>query len=54
MSTSPKSGARGLQRLPSMKYYSAQKWESRLTPGLDAAKNTYYMKKKLQIKVIEH
>ncbi len=30
--------ARGLQRLPSLKYYNVQKWESRFSLGLDAAK----------------
>ncbi len=38
------SGARGSQDCP-LKYYHVQKWESRFTFGLDADKNTYYIKK---------
>ncbi len=43
MSISLGSGARGLQRLPSLKFYYVQKRKSRFSLGLDAAKNTHYM-----------
>ncbi len=45
MSISPKSGARGLERLPYLKYYDVLKWENRLTLGINTAKSTDYMKK---------
>ncbi len=45
MSISPMSGARGLQRLSSLKYYNVLKWEKRFTLKLDAAKNTHFLKK---------
>ncbi len=45
MSISPSSGARGLERLICLKYYTVQKWESRFTFRLNAAKNTHYIKK---------
>ncbi len=35
----------GLQKLLSLKYYNAQKWESRFTLELNAAKNMHYIKK---------
>ncbi len=41
----PRSVARGLQRLPSLKYYNVQKGESGLTLGLNNDKNTHYVKK---------
>ncbi len=53
MSTSPGSGARGLQRLICLKYYDVLKLEIRSTLGLNAAKNTDYMKK-LQVTVVEN
>ncbi len=37
-----------------LKYYNVLKWESRFTFRLDAAKITDYIKKILQIKVVEH
>ncbi len=43
MSISVRSGARGLERLPSFKYYNVQKLESRFTLGLIGAKNTHYI-----------
>ncbi len=53
MSISFSSGAQGLERLPHLKYYNALKWENRLTLRFSAAENMDYMKKKLQIKVVE-
>ncbi len=50
MSVFSKSGARGLQRLPCLKYY-IRKQESRFTLELNTARNIRYIKKKLQIKV---
>ncbi len=45
MSVSHRSGAKRKQRLQSLKYYyNVLKWESRFTLGLDAAKNTHYIK----------
>ncbi len=44
MSTSLQSGARGLKRLPCLKYYYVLKWESRSTLGLNAAKIIDYKK----------
>ncbi len=52
MSISPRSGAWALWRLPSLKYNNVPKRESRFTLGLDAAKNTRYIKKMLQIKLL--
>ncbi len=54
MSISPWSGARGPERLPFLKYYNVLKQEYRLTLGPKAAKNTDYMTKKLQVKVVEN
>ncbi len=45
MSISPQSEARGLERLPFLKYYYVLKWESKFTLGLNTVKNTYYIKK---------
>ncbi len=45
MSISPKSGARGLQRLLYLKYYNIQKQESRFNLGFDTAKNKRYIQK---------
>ncbi len=45
MFISSRSGARGLQRLPSLKYYNVQKWQSIFTLGLNSAKNTCYIQK---------
>ncbi len=45
MSTSSRSGARGLKRLPSLKYYNVLKWEIKFTLGLNADKITDYIKK---------
>ncbi len=39
------SGASGLQRSIYLKSYNVQKWEIRFTLGLNAAKNTHYIKK---------
>ncbi len=44
MCTSPKSGTRGLERLPPLKYYSVLKQESGFTLELNAAKITDYIK----------
>ncbi len=51
MSISLRSGARGFQRLIYLKYYSILNLESRFTLGLNAAKNTGYMKKSLEQEV---
>ncbi len=45
MSIFHRSGVRGLQRLPTLKYYNVLKQESRFTVGLNAAKNRHYIKK---------
>ncbi len=39
------SGARRLQRSVCLKLYNVQKWEIGFTFGLNAAKNTHYVKK---------
>ncbi len=44
----PGSEANGFQRLPSLKYYDALKWESIFTLELDAAKITDYIKKRIK------
>ncbi len=36
--------ARGLQRIPCLKYYNVLKWENRFTLGLNTTKNTDYIK----------
>ncbi len=54
MSIFPKSRARGLRRLICLKYYYVLKQESRFTLELNAAENTNYIKKLLQIKVVEN
>ncbi len=41
---SPRSGARGLQTLPCLKYYNVLQWESKFTLWLNGAKNTDYIK----------
>ncbi len=43
----PRSGAREHRRLIRLKSYNVQKQEIRFTLGLNAAKNTHYIKKKL-------
>ncbi len=48
----PRGGARGLERLACLKYYNVLKCENRLNLGLNAAKNSDYMKKKFQVKVV--
>ncbi len=45
MSTSPRSGVRGLQWLIWLKYYNVQKRQITFTLWLDTAKNTDYMEK---------
>ncbi len=52
ISTSSRSGARGLHRLSFLKYYNVLESESRFTLGLKAAKNADYIKKMLQTKII--
>ncbi len=54
MSTPPRSGAGGLERLPSLKHYNALKQNNTFTLELNTAKNTHYIKKCLKIKVVEH
>ncbi len=53
MSISPRSGARGLERFPSLKYYNVLKRESRFNLGLNAVKNTHYIKKCFKLFRIE-
>ncbi len=47
MSIFPQSGARWLERFPSLQNNNVQKWESRCSLGLDTAKNTHHIKKRL-------
>ncbi len=54
MSASHWRGDWGLKRLPYLKYYNVLKRENGLTLRLNAAKNSAYMKKKFQIKVVEN
>ncbi len=52
---SPPSRATGLERLSCLKYYNVLKRENRSTLGLNAAKNSDYMKKKkTEVKFIEN
>ncbi len=44
MSITPEREARSLQRLAFSKYYNVQKWRSKFTLGLNAAKNTHDFK----------
>ncbi len=44
LSISNQSGARGLERYPSLKYYNVEKRKSRFTLGLDSAKNKHRIK----------
>ncbi len=46
MSVSHWSGAEGLERYASLKYYIVEKWKRTFTLGLSDAKNTQYTKKK--------
>ncbi len=48
LSIFPGSAARELQRLIYLKYCYVLKWESRFTIGLNAAKNTDYIKKRFK------
>ncbi len=50
MSISLQSGARGLQRLPYLKYCNVWEWEGRFTLQQNAAKNTDYIQKLFRIK----
>ncbi len=45
MSISSQSRARRLERYPSLKNNNVQKWGSRISLGLDAAKNKHHIKK---------
>ncbi len=45
MSTYPRSGAMGLQKLPFLKYYYILNWKNRFILELNAAKNMDYMGK---------
>ncbi len=54
MSISPQSGARGLEKLIWLKYYNEQKRQITFTLGLNAVKNTPYMRKKVQVKVFKN
>ncbi len=53
MSISRQSGAKGYESWLYLKY-KVLKWENRSTLGLNAAKNSDYMKKKLELKVVEN
>ncbi len=53
MSISPWSGARGLQRLASLKYYYVQKWQFIFNLGINAAKHTHHMKKSFKLKLFK-
>ncbi len=46
------SGATGLERLICFKYYIVLKWKSRFTLELDTAKNTHYMRKRFEWKLL--
>ncbi len=48
MSTSPRSGASGLQRLSCFIYYNVLKWESIFTLGLDIDKITDFIAKRFE------
>ncbi len=48
MSISPKSGARGLERLPCFKYYNVLEQESTFTLGLNITEITDYIKKRFK------
>ncbi len=48
MSVYPWSGSRGFQILTCSKYYNVLKQEIRFTLGLNATKNSDYMKKSLE------
>ncbi len=54
MSTYPRSGVRRFQRLRCFKYYNVLKQESKFTLELNDPKNTDYIKKKVEIKVVEN
>ncbi len=48
MSISRQIGARGLERLIRLKYYFVLKWQNTFNLGLNATKNTYQIKKKVE------
>ncbi len=52
MSISPRSGARGLERLPPLKHYNTLKQNSTFTLELKTAKNTHYIKIALKLKLL--
>ncbi len=45
MSIFLQSGAKGFKNCHLLKYYNVRKWGSRLTLGLDAARNMHYIQK---------
>ncbi len=51
MSISNTSGARGSKDQLCLKFYYVQNWEIRFTLGLNAAKNTHFMKKNFEQKL---
>ncbi len=53
MSSSSRSGARGLERLILLKYYNAPKWQIIFTLGLNAAKNNDFMEKSFNKSCLE-
>ncbi len=48
ISVSLRSGAKGIQRLPFLKYYNVLEWESRFVLGPNTAGNMDYIKKSLK------
>ncbi len=48
MSIYPQSGAGGIETFSSLKNNNMQKWESRYSLGLDAAKNTHRIEKRFK------
>ncbi len=52
MSIFHRSGGKGFQKLPSLKYYNVQKWESRFTFEHDVAKSTHHIQKCFKQKLL--
>ncbi len=52
ISISLRGKARGRQRLSPWKYYSTQKWENRFILRLGAAKNTHFIQKCFELKLL--
>ncbi len=55
MSISRRSGVKGAPKIDMFEvYYNVLKWKCRFTLGLNAAKNTEFIKKMLHIKIVEN